>query len=58
MPPMGPSPSIVGTPMPAVVFASDAPPVTASRSSKPSSSARLTARSTSRPDRSSFSIGQ
>ena len=57
-PPIGPSPSMVGTPSPAVVFASDAPPVAASCSGKPSAAARSTACPTSRPDRSSFSIGQ
>ena len=35
MPPIGPSPSIEGTPMPDVVFASDAPPVETSFVSKP-----------------------
>ena len=47
-----------GRPCPAVVFASDAPPVAASFTSKPSRSATAFACSTSRPDRSSFSIGR
>ncbi len=55
---MGPRPSIVGTPIPAVVLASEAPPVAASWSGKPSSAARATAWSTSRPERASFSIGR
>ena len=57
-PPIGPRPSMDGTPIPAVVLASDAPPVAASRSSKPSSPAIDCACPTSRPERSSFSIGQ
>ena len=36
MPPIGPSPSIDGTPMPDVVFASEAPPVAESFVSNPS----------------------
>ena len=44
--------------MPDVVLASEAPPVAASWSSNPSLAASLTAWSTSRLDRSSFSIGQ
>ena len=44
-------------PIPAVEFASDAPPVEVSLTSNPSRLASATAWSTSRPDRSSFSIG-
>ena len=57
-PPIGPRPSIVGTPIPAVVFASEAPPVAASRSSNPIDPASAIACPTSRPERASFSIGQ
>ena len=46
-PPMGPRPSMVGTPRPAVVLPSEAPPVAASPSVKPSSAATVTACSTS-----------
>src|SRR5450756_316400 len=57
-PPIGPRPSSVGTPIPAVVLASDAPPVAVSRTWKPSRAASACACSTSRSVRGSFSIGQ
>ena len=55
---MGPRPSTVGTPSPAVVLASEAPPVAASLSSKPRRRASATATSTSAVVPADFSIGQ
>ena len=55
---MGPRPSIVGTPAPAVVLPSEAPPVAASRRLNPSSAASRAACSTSRPEASVRSMGQ
>ena len=57
LPPIGPRPSSVGTPMPDVVFASDAPPVAVSLHREPSRRATAWACSTRRPLRASFSIG-
>ena len=48
LPPIGPRPSRLGTPSPAVVFASDAPPVAASAIEKPRPSATAFACSTRR----------
>src|SRR5204863_230817 len=56
-PPIGPSPSSVGTPNPATGFASEAPPVAASSTSKPRSAAIFFALSTSLAVASVFSIG-
>ena len=57
LPPTGPRPSRLGTPMPDVVFASDAPPVAVSAIVNPRPSATALACSTSRALRGSFSIG-
>src|SRR5436190_66493 len=56
-PPTGPRPSRVGQPS-LVVLPSDAPPVAASESANPSSSATRTATSTNRCDAGLFSIGR
>ena len=57
-PPTGPRPSRVGQPAALVVLPSDAPPVAASESANPSSSATGTATSTNRWDARLFSIGR